>query len=160
MLIIKNGQISPQCHFNEIIKGPGTSFQSLFTCQTCLSYKTLVFDQISFWQCLGFKINKHKCNLHYVTMPMLTSQILNSADFTKRQKSRYLENETKPKNIIFLKNHELHIKGYFTAKNSFVVEVTLKYFSNFLYLTRYLITFFFIFLKRLLNILIHEKLQN
>ena len=25
---IKNGQISLHCHFNKIIKGPGTSFQS------------------------------------------------------------------------------------------------------------------------------------
>ena len=82
---------------------------------------------------------------------MMTSRILKSADFTKKQKSRYLENKTKPKNIIFLKNHELHIKGYFFAKNSFVVEVTLKYFSNFLYLTRYLITFFFIFFKKIIE---------
>ena len=28
MSTIKNGQISPYCHFNKIIKGPGTSFQS------------------------------------------------------------------------------------------------------------------------------------
>ena len=27
-------------------------------------------------------------------MPMVTSQILKSADFTKTQKSKYLENET------------------------------------------------------------------
>ena len=35
-----------------------------------------------------------KENFHYVTMPMMTSQILKSADFTKTQKSRYLENQT------------------------------------------------------------------
>ena len=35
-----------------------------------------------------------KCNFHYVAMPMMTSQILKSMDFTKTQKSRYLENET------------------------------------------------------------------
>ena len=34
------------------------------------------------------------CNCHYVAMPMMTSQILKSGDFTKTQKSRYLENET------------------------------------------------------------------
>ena len=34
------------------------------------------------------------CNFHYVAMPMVTSHILKSADFTKAQKSRYLENET------------------------------------------------------------------
>ena len=28
MLTIKNGQIFLYCHFNKIIKGPGTSFQS------------------------------------------------------------------------------------------------------------------------------------
>ena len=35
----------------------------------------------------------HKCNFHYVAMPMMTSQILKFVDFTKAQKSRYLENE-------------------------------------------------------------------
>ena len=45
-------------------------------------------------------------------------------DFIKIQKSRYLKNET-----FFLpikKNCQLHIKGYFMAKNSFVAEVTFK----------------------------------
>ena len=28
MSTVKNGQILPYCHFNKIIKGPGTSFQS------------------------------------------------------------------------------------------------------------------------------------
>ena len=28
MLTIKNGEISLYCHFNKIIKGPGTIFQS------------------------------------------------------------------------------------------------------------------------------------
>ena len=28
MSTIKNGQITLYCHFNKIIKGPGTSFQS------------------------------------------------------------------------------------------------------------------------------------
>ena len=35
-----------------------------------------------------------KCHFNYLAMPMKTSQILKSADFTKTQKSRYLENET------------------------------------------------------------------
>ena len=43
---------------------------------------------------LGFKVNKRKCNFHYVTMPMMMSEILKSVDFTKTQKSRYLKNET------------------------------------------------------------------
>ena len=32
--------------------------------------------------------------MHYVAIIMMTSQILNSAGFTKTQKSWYLENET------------------------------------------------------------------
>ena len=57
-------------------------------------------------------------------MAMMMSQILKFVDFTKTQKSRYLENKT-----FFLqikKNHLLHVKGYFIAKNSFVVEVAFK----------------------------------
>ena len=50
---------------------------------------------------------------------MMTSQILKSVDFTKTQKSRYLENET-----FFLQIKTLCIKGYFMARNSFVAEVT------------------------------------
>ena len=49
---------------------------------------------MSRFQCFGFKRNKHKCNLHYAAMLMMTSQILKSAGFTKTQKSQYLENET------------------------------------------------------------------
>ena len=47
---------------------------------------------------------KHNCNFHYAAMSMVTSQILKIMDFTKTQKSRYLENET----LFFLyiqKNH-------------------------------------------------------
>ena len=60
-----------------------------------MSYSTLVFDQVSFWleKKLKLKKNKHKCNLHYAAMPMMTSQILKSVNFTETQKSRYLENE-------------------------------------------------------------------
>ena len=38
-------------------------------------------------------LNKRKCIFHYAAMPMMTSQILRSVDFTKTQKFRYLENE-------------------------------------------------------------------
>ena len=55
-------------------------------------------------------------------MPLMTSQILKYVDFTRTQKSRYLENET----LFFLQIQNLLIKGYFTGKNSFVVEVTFK----------------------------------
>ena len=55
---------------------------------------------------------------------MMISQILKSVHFTKTQKSRYLENET----LFFLQTKKFinYIKGYFIAKNSFVVEVTFK----------------------------------
>ena len=46
-------------------------------------YSTLVIDQISFWLYLRFKRNKHKCNFHYVAMPMMTSHILKSHKNTK-----------------------------------------------------------------------------
>ena len=73
----------------------------------------------------GFKTNEHKCNFHYVEMPMMTSQILKSMGFAKTQKSRYLGNKTlfffQIKKIILL-----HIKGYFILTNSFVAEVTFK----------------------------------
>ena len=36
----------------------------------------------------------HKCNFHYAAMLMVAPQVLKSVDFTKIQKSRYLENET------------------------------------------------------------------
>ena len=47
---------------------------------------------------------KHKRNFHHVAMPMMTSQILKSADFTKTQESKYLKNGK----LLFLqikKNH-------------------------------------------------------
>ena len=56
-------------------------------------------------------------------MPMMTSQILKSVGFTKTPKSK------DPKKKHFSpnkKNYQLHIKGYFLAKNNFVVEVTFK----------------------------------
>ena len=56
-------------------------------------------------------------------MLMMTSQILRSVHFTKTQKSRYLENET----LFFFKyKNPFQSKGYFTAKNNFVTEVTFK----------------------------------
>ena len=57
-------------------------------------------------------------------MLMMTSQILKSVDFTKTQKSRYLENETL---FFFKKKNSLiaHL-DYFTAKSRFLAEVTFK----------------------------------
>ena len=56
-------------------------------------------------------------------MPMTTSEILKSVDFTKTYKSIYLKNEAFFLQIIEFINYRL-IKGYLIAKNSFVVEVT------------------------------------
>ena len=57
-----------------------------------------VIQHINIWPnfiliVLGFKRNKHKCNFHYLAMPMVTSEILKSVDFKKTQKPRYLEKE-------------------------------------------------------------------
>ena len=45
----KNAQILLYCHYNKMIKGPGTSFQSPASSQKhnqkCLLYSALVFDQ-------------------------------------------------------------------------------------------------------------------
>ena len=59
-------------------------------------------------------------------MLMMTSQILKSVDFTKTQKSRYLENET-----LFLFQIKKFINCALSAtlwqKNSFLAEVTFKH---------------------------------
>ena len=55
MSTIKNGQISLYCHFNKIIKGPGTSFQSPAAsqkhfrnvCHTVLYYLTKFYFDIT-----------------------------------------------------------------------------------------------------------------
>ena len=82
-----------------------------------IPYSTLVFDTISFRWYLRFKGNKHKCNFHYVAIPMMMSQILKSVDFTKTQKSRYLENET----LFFLqiKNSLITHQGLLYCKKQF-----------------------------------------
>ena len=77
----KNDQISLYCHFNEIIKGPGTSFQfpafGQKTCYKCLSYSTLIFEQISFQQYLGFKRKRHKSNFHNaMTSKEISSKVM------------------------------------------------------------------------------------
>ena len=65
------------------------------------------------------------CNLHYATMPMMTSQILKSVNFTKIQKSRYLENGT----LFFLQINEFinySTRATLWQKSSFVAKVTCK----------------------------------
>ena len=89
MSTIKNGHISLYCHSNKIIKGPGTSFQSPALSQKHVRNVCRTAD----WHLNNLR-NNYKCNLHYATMPAMTSQILKSVNFTKIQKSRYLENKT------------------------------------------------------------------
>ena len=99
MSAIKNGQISLYCNFNKIIQGPGTSFQSAELSQENIRNVYHISN----------------CNFHYVAILMMMSQILKSVDFTKTQKSRYLESKT----LFFLeikKTYQLHITGYFMAK--------------------------------------------
>ena len=59
-----------------------------------LSIDVPYFIKEHLWMNISEVRNKHKCNFHYVAMPMMTSQILKSADFTKTQKFRHLKNET------------------------------------------------------------------
>ena len=97
MSTIKNGRISLHRHFNNIIKGPGTSFQSPALSQKNV-LKMFVILHISILPnfiliVLRIQKNKNKCNFHYVAMPMMTSQISNFVDFTQTQKSRHLRNE-------------------------------------------------------------------
>ena len=58
-------------------------------------------------------------------MLMMTSQILNFADVTKAQNSRYLEYET----LFFLKIKKIinYTSRLLYAKNSFLAEVTFNY---------------------------------
>ena len=58
-------------------------------------------------------------------MPLMTPQILKSLDFTKTEKSRYLENET----LFFLQIKKFinSHQGLLYDKNSLVVEVTFNY---------------------------------
>ena len=109
MSTIENDQISLYCHFNKIIKGSDSSFQSVALSQEFV---------------LKIQKKQHKCNFHDVSMPLMTSQILTSDDFSKTQKSRYLENEMRFSNK---KINSLQIKSYFIPKNNFVVEVVFNY---------------------------------
>ena len=69
-----------------------------------------------------FKRNKHKCNFYYVAMPMTTSQILKSGDFTKTQNLdisyTYIEKE-----IFFLQ-----IKNFikYTSRASLLLKIVFQ----------------------------------
>ena len=55
MSAIKNGQISLYCHFNKIIKGPGTSFQSFFL----ETEKSLILHIVNQNHCSNYLPSKH-----------------------------------------------------------------------------------------------------
>ena len=86
---------------------------------------------------------------------MMISQILKIVDFTKLQNFRYCKNKT----LIFLQIKKIinyhykslkNIKGYFMAKNTFVVEVTINYQAIGIHLEE---AFLAIKIKRYLHIL-------
>ena len=60
----------------------------------------------------------HKRNFHYVAMSVMMSQLLKSADFTKTQKSRYLEN----KRLFFLQ-----IKKIITSRATLLEKIVLQW---------------------------------
>ena len=97
MSTIKNGQIYLYCHFNNINKAPGFCFQSpTFSLKHVRNVCYIVYQYLTkfhFDSTQDSKV-KHKYNFHYVEMPMMMSRMLKSVDFTKTQKSRYLENKT------------------------------------------------------------------
>ena len=68
-------------------------------------------------------LTKYNCNLHYLAMLIMASQILKSTDFTKTQKIPYLERETF---FLQIKNSLITNQGLHHGKNSFVTEVTFK----------------------------------
>ena len=81
-------------------------------------------------------------------MPLMTPQNLKFMDFTKTQKSWYLEK----KKLVFFqikKINWLQIKGYYMAKNSFVADITFKTrFSVFPLVTCWRVVVFCVFNKK------------
>ena len=77
------------------------------------------------------KKNKHKCNFRYVAIPMITSQTLKSVDFTKTQKSRYIENKTlfllQMKKLIYYRSSATLLqKKYFSGGKADVRRCSVK----------------------------------
>ena len=88
------------------MKGSGTTFQS-----PVMSQKMLHFDST-------YNLKEISISVHYVAMPMM-SQILKSVDFTKRQKSRYLQNET----LFFFSNKKFI---NYTSRDTLWQKIVLK----------------------------------
>ena len=96
MTTIKSGQISLYCHFNKIIKGSGTSFQSpvstqkhIIVCHTTHQYLTKVhFD----WAQDSKEIAEVLLPLSNYVYDDVTGFAI--CGFHKTTKFRYIENET------------------------------------------------------------------
>ena len=93
MSTIKNSQMLLYCHFNKIIKEPGTSFQSpelVSSPQHSAKNMSEIFViQHTYLTKFHFDRKDSKeismCDLHYAAMLMMTPQILKSVGFTKTQ---------------------------------------------------------------------------
>ena len=86
-MAIENDQILLYYHFNKIIKGPGTSLKSPALSQNNVCLRSSYY--LTKFILIVFRIQKNKCNFHYVAMSMMTP-----VNFTKTQKFRYLKNRT------------------------------------------------------------------
>ena len=125
MSTIKNGPISLYCHFNKIIKGPASSFQSpalsrkyvRIVCHTVHCYLTKFhFDSTS--------DSKESIKVY---LPLWSNAYDDVTDF-EIWISQKLKNTDISRINIFSSNQkiQLHIKGSFIAKNNFIAEATLK----------------------------------
>ena len=107
----------------------------MYSLQQCAKnmLKMFVIQHISIWPnfilivyiYLGFKRSEHKFNFHHVAMPLMMSQILKFIDFTKTEKSRYLENKTSFLQIKKFSDYTSMVT--LSQKNSFVAEVTFSH---------------------------------
>ena len=131
MSTIKNGQISLYCYFKEIMKGPGTSFQYPAlsqkhvrnVCHAPHQYLTeFHFDSTQDSKEISTSVTSilQQC-LSDAYDDVTDFEICGFHKSTKIQISRERNIFSSNK-----KNHLLHIKGYFMARNSFVAEVAFK----------------------------------
>ena len=108
MLTIKNSQISLYCHFNKIIKEPGTSFQSPVlsqkhvrnVCLTAYQYLTkFIFQSAQDSKEISRSGNSTTSNAYNDVTDFKI------CGFHKAQKSRYLENKI----LFFIQNKKVGI---------------------------------------------------
>ena len=99
MSTIKNDQISLYCHFNKIIKEPGTSFQS-----SALSQKYVKnVCHTAYWCLTKFRFDS-TWDSKEISISVTSLCSNDYVDFIKTQKSRYLEYET----LFFSSNQKNH----------------------------------------------------